>query len=1079
MSARLAIRSGSARLRLEAAGDFLRGVTVAQEVVVVAATRGAADDAARTLAMARGVSFGVHRLSVLQIAARLAMRDLAAAGRAPITALGFEALATRAADDAVRDDSLAYLEPVAATPGFPRALATTLAELRAYGIAAADVARQTPAGPDLADLLQRVDDLLAAAQASDRAALFQAAIARLDDTREFAGAPVVLLDVAFDDALTAAFLLKLTARAPRALITVPAGDVAAARALLDAGIPLDDRQDVRDTDLTRLHRYLFADQPPPARERSGELVWFSAPGEARECVEIARRILHDAGAGVRFDEMAVFLRSPHQYVSLLEHAFDRAGIPAHFDRGTHRPDPAGRAFLALLACGVEQLSATRFAEYLSLAQLPLDAASSAGDTWVIPGDEGLGLTPPDEEEAVVAATVTAADIADGRDPQPHVTAPWRWERLLVDSAVIGGADRWRRRLDGLAEERRAQIRALRETAEDDAKIERLTRELAHLADLRAFALPLIDDMSRWPPRASWGEWLAQLEPFARRVLRQPDRVVQTLRTLAPMAAVGPVPLAEVRDVLADRLSVLYDAPPMPRYGKVFVAAAADARGRAFRLVFVPGVAERMFPRAIHEDPLLGDGLRRGLPGLPLQDARAALERLALRLAVGAATDRVYVSFPRLDASGGRARVPSFYALELLRAVTGHVPDYHALAADAAESSGAALAWPAPRAAAGAIDDFEHDLAVLRRLMTDGAARGRAQYIVQLNPHLRRSLTAQWNRARSLWTVSDGIVRVTDAVRPFLSTQRLGTRPYSVSALQHYATCPYRFLLAALYRFAPLEPPAPLQKMDPLTRGSLFHDVQAGLFRALQRESLLPPSPAMRDRIVTLLDRTLADVAAEYAERLAPAIDRVWRDEIAALARDLHVWIEQVLGDTTWEPWRFELAFGLADQSGRDEHSQREAVTIDGRFRLRGSIDLVEQKRGGDTLRVTDYKTGRNRSPKKSVVAGGTMLQPVIYSLAVEAALPRRVETARYWYCTTAGGFAQHVVPIGDRERRAGIEVLETIDRAVELGTFPAAPAERACAYCDFRRVCGPDEERRARRKSRDLLGDLDELRKKA
>ena len=41
-----------------------------------------------------------------------------------------------------------------------------------------------------------------------------------------------------------------------------------------------------DTDLTRLSRHLFSAEPPPERERSGELIWFSAPGEGRECVEI-------------------------------------------------------------------------------------------------------------------------------------------------------------------------------------------------------------------------------------------------------------------------------------------------------------------------------------------------------------------------------------------------------------------------------------------------------------------------------------------------------------------------------------------------------------------------------------------------------------------------------------------------------------------------------------------------------------------------------------------------------------------------------------------------------------------------
>jgi CRISPR/Cas system-associated exonuclease Cas4 (RecB family) len=105
-----------------------------------------------------------------------------------------------------------------------------------------------------------------------------------------------------------------------------------------------------------------------------------------------------------------------------------------------------------------------------------------------------------------------------------------------------------------------------------------------------------------------------------------------------------------------------------------------------------------------------------------------------------------------------------------------------------------------------------------------------------------------------------------------------------------------------------------------------------------------------------------------------------------------------------------------------------------------------------------------------------MLQPVLYSLAAEAATGLVAESGRFWYCSSAGGFSQHHVPISDRVRRIGLDVLSIVDRAVELGRFPAAPADNACALCDFRPVCGPHQEQRARRKSADLLGDLAVLR---
>ena len=51
-----------------------------------------------------------------------------------------------------------------------------------------------------------------------------------------------------------------------------------------------------------------------------------------------------------------------------------------------------------------------------------------------------------------------------------------------------------------------------------------------------------------------------------------------------------------------------------------------------------------------------------------------------------------------------------------------------------------------------------------------------------------------------------------------------------------------------------------------------------------------------------------------------------------------------------------------------------------------------------------------------------------------------------------------------------------IDRAVETGFLAAAPGERACTWCDFRPVCGPREEERTKRKSRERLADLEALR---
>jgi ATP-dependent helicase/nuclease subunit B len=186
-----------------------------------------------------------------------------------------------------------------------------------------------------------------------------------------------------------------------------------------------------------------------------------------------------------------------------------------------------------------------------------------------------------------------------------------------------------------------------------------------------------------------------------------------------------------------------------------------------------------------------------------------------------------------------------------------------------------------------------------------------------------------------------------------------------------------------------------------------------------------------------------------------------------------VW--RLAGSADWIPRYFEFSFGLNDE-GRDPRSLPEPVRIDARFLLRGSVDLIEERRDGTALRVTDHKTGKNRSTPDLVIGGGAVLQPVLYSVAIEQGLGRPVSTGRLYYCTTPGGFVEHPITIDAAARAQGLEALTIIDRAVELGRLPAYPAKDACRWCDFRPICGPDEERRAGRKHAALVADLQALR---
>ena len=1086
MATRSLVRCRSTSKLLEQAAAFLSKHAAQSEILILAPTRAAANELAIT-AFPMGCQ-GIHAFTLIQLAAHIAAQPLGQRSLAPISRLGIEAISTRIVDSAQRAKKLNYFSPVALTPGFPRALARSIAELRLQNISPAELLATGAPGKDLAYLMQLYEAELEQRSLADLSMLLAVAAGEAAAHRNrFTGLPIVLADITVESQSHEQFLRAILHKSPGVLATMISGVGASACQLLSEHeqslatlldvVPEDLDTSPPANTLDRVRAWLFSSGQPPASPPDPELL-FSAAGENLECVEIARRIRALAAQGTPFDRIAILLRNVEQYQPLVEEALRRAAIPGYFSRGAARPDPAGRAFLALLACASDGCSASRFAEYLSLGQLPPVDQNGAPiqpiPQWVPPDDEIL---------ANFASTPPAPGATPPRDSveETSLAVPIGWEKLLVDAAVIGGHHRWARRLRGLRAELQAQLRDLEK--EDQAHRPHIERRVEQLTRLEHFALPLIDMLGSLPKAARWGEWLDRLGELAQMALAHPESVLAVLSELMPMGEVGPATLEEVYDVLSEKMGALRNDPPRRRYGHVFVASIDEARARAFDVVFLPGLAEGLFPRRAWEDPLLLDEHRAKLQPpekspagrLETQDRRIANERMLLHSAAAAATQRLVVSYPRMDVMQSRPRVPSFYALEILRAAEGRLPSLREFKERAATSAPTRLDWPAPTDPAIAIDDAEYDLASLQaalKLPRDNA-KGSARYLMEVNQSLARSLRTRGRRWRNGWSAADGLVDPDPATLEVLASHSFSQRSYSPSALQHFAACPYRFLLQSIFQFRPREAPVPLEQMDPLTRGALFHEVQFQLFRKLMESGLLPIASGTLPQTLDLTDQTLDRVAAEFEDDLAPAIQRVWKSEIEYVRTDLRGWIQQVAASPPdWLPLHFEFAFGLPASQHRDPQSTSGDATILNGIRLRGAIDLIEKHSTRGVLRVTDHKTGKAPQNRPQYVGGGAILQPLLYALAAEQVLDQPVESGSLFFCTQRGDFSTVSIPLDAQSRQRVERVLETIGRFVENGFLPAAPQTGACALCDYRPVCGPYEEQRSKRKLPDRLEPL-------
>ncbi|MEZ4263944.1 MAG: PD-(D/E)XK nuclease family protein [Polyangiaceae bacterium] len=1073
--------SGEARQRRAAAWlDERRD----KPVTIVGASVAAATATSRRALSTRGSTLGWRRLSLPLLAATLARPELVTAGRVPASGLALEAVCARIVHE--RGASLGRLEPLADRPGLPRALARSLGELR-----------QAYASPEdagaLGPLLAAYESALDALGLADGAFVYATASRVVREGRVgFDADALLFFDAPLVTRAERELFEALAAAASDVLATVPRGDERTRAALTSAlGVEPTTEPAREETSLERLQAGLFERQGDAVEPRGADasIRIISAPGESREAVEIARLVHAAAREGTPLDKIGVLIRT-RAYGPHMEEAFRRANVPMFQASGARLPDPSGRALLALIACAAEGLSASRFAEYLSLGELPGEDDDGAPPS-ASPRSERF--VPPDEEVASALLGAPGDEPEDGDGParapiDEHqavadgtLRAPRHWERLIVDASVIGGADRWARRLGGLKASLAEDVAAYRRKDESHLA-EAAARDLSLLVALERFALPLVRDLDALPEVGTWGAWVEALTALATRAIRAPARVLSVLAELGPMADVPGVSIGEVRMVLEARLTQLAPRTPEPRPGHVFVGTIEEARGLVFDLVFVPGLAEKMFPQKVAEDPLLLDRARRDLDlALPTNAERAADERLALRLAAGTARQGLVLSYPRLDVENARPRTPSFYGLEVLRVAEGALPGFEDLARRADRGANARVGWPAPERPADAIDDAEHDLALLEALLPlpeRDQHTGAAHYLLGANEHLARALRFRGRRWLRKWTPCDGLVEPHQEARDALAAHQLDARSFSPTALQHFAACPYRFVLSAIHKLAPREEPAPLEILDPLTRGSMVHEIHYELLSLLRERDLLPVTAQTLEPARDALDGVIARVGDAYRERLAPAIDRVWEDALTGIAADLREWLRRMTLEPEWVPAHFELSFGLKDRRAEDPKSSDEPAELPIGLRLRGSIDLIERHTDG-SLRATDYKTGKKRAKQdETLIGGGETLQPVLYAMTLEALFPgTRVVGGRLYYCTSVAGFETVDIPLDGAARAAAKSVADTVRAALAEGFLPAAPKEGACTYCDFRPVCGPYEETRLKRKVKDRLGPLAALRR--
>jgi RecB family exonuclease len=273
------------------------------------------------------------------------------------------------------------------------------------------------------------------------------------------------------------------------------------------------------------------------------------------------------------------------------------------------------------------------------------------------------------------------------------------------------------------------------------------------------------------------------------------------------------------------------------------------------------------------------------------------------------------------------------------------------------------------------------------------------------------------------------------------------RAWSVSALETYVGCPFRFFAQHVLTLE--EEPDDEEIMDPRRQGQFVHEVFERFFASWQgsgfREITLANLDAARDLFTTIVDEALeqlpeAEAGLERTRLLgSPAAAGLGEAVIRMEAERPTPVVERLLEHP------MNGAFEIATAAG--------PRTI----RLRGKADRLDLLADG-TFRVIDYKLGWPPDRRRA-------LQLPIYSVCAEQRL--RGHRGRDWKMAEAVYLAfkgpRRVVPLfqndSDRQRvlADAQERLVTVVDAIERGEFPPTPDDVfRCERCSFATVCRKD-----------------------
>jgi ATP-dependent helicase/nuclease subunit B len=506
---------------------------------------------------------------------------------------------------------------------------------------------------------------------------------------------------------------------------------------------------------------------------------------------------------------------------------------------------------------------------------------------------------------------------------------------------------------------------------------------------------------------------------------------------------------------------------------VTVLDAASAWGIPFRVLFVLGLNEKVFPRAISEEPFLRDHVRRKLTEvlgnyIPERLRGFDEERLLFYLIVNSARERLYLLYERSD-EAGKPKIPSHYLIESIQNRKG----LSEVTKDTRKRAEGVISVPR-----GMKDKLcKRGISLLTpKEIGIRLALERASPILFLkafgaNPDtfVRSQLALNLiDSYHPYLTAYDGIV---DTISPWWNEQKI--HGFSPTALEVFGVCPFKFFVEKVLKLESLDEPEKDTITTAADLGDLYHNILRDFYHTLLLQGHFHTKTDTVNP-VGLLHHIAQKYFRDREHRTPIPYPIVWeleKEGILASLTNFIVWDLKQIDHTGYIPAFLERIVKINPGDNLFENVQK--------ILFKGKIDRIDIKllENGVGFRVVDYKSGRfSKENIMRLAVRGQKLQLPFYIIMAEYLVSKeigqgcvpgcRIElgTASFTYVTqtiedkngqkstpekviTAGDWKEY----GEQCRDAVRGFLQYISK----GIFPISPVEdsQKCEWCGFVTIC--------------------------